>query len=351
MRTDRHKATICLLIFASAATIDLSAARRERGPVNGTIWVANRGANTVRAIDADTLEPVWTIPMATNSQPGDLAVAKHKVYVAEELGTPPAIAIIDASTGGVLSRIVLPAPSRPHHVHASPGGNFVAVGLYGTDTVAVVDARTDSLIGMWDSNPASADGRIHAAVFSNDERTLYLASDTTGQVIAMDTLTGTVWWRLAVPAAHEIAVTNDQKLLVVSRRSADRLAVVHLDPNPGATPGGFEDVLSLPRPDTLRFSANEALLTVGLRGVPGPATLAVINTRTGAVDLVTIGPPGETTNIGGHQWTSSDGRYTLASYEGGSNPGVAIIDHTAGNRVIGTISYPGRPHGVEHTRP
>ena len=350
MRTHLHLSATLLGILAAASTMDLSA-RSEGGPVNGTIWVANRGANTVRAIDADTLEPVWTIPMAANSQPGDLAVAKHKVYVAEELGTPPAIAIIDAGTGLLLSRIVLPAGSRPHHVHASQGGNFVAVGLYGTDTVAVVDTHTDSLVGIWDSNRDTTDGRVHAAVFSNDERTLYLASDTTGQIIAMDPLNGTVLWRLAVPAAHEMAVTNNQKLLVVSRRTADRLAIIRLDADPTSSPAGYEDVLSLPRPDTLRFSANEALLTVGLRAVPGPAKLAVVDTRTGQVDFVTLGPPAETTTIGGHQWTSPDGRYTLASYEGGSSPGVAIIDHKAGNRMIGTISYPGRPHGVEHTRP
>ena len=187
--------------------------------MNGTIWVANRGANTVRAIDADTLEPVWTIPMAANSQPGDLAIAKHKVYVAEEFGTPPAIAIIDASSGALLSRIVLPANSRPHHVHASQGGNFVAAGLYGTDTVAVVDTHTDALVGIWDSNPNGTDARVHAAVFSNDEHTLYLASDTTGEIIAMDPLSGTVYRRLGVPAAHEMAI-EQPNLLVVSRRTA-----------------------------------------------------------------------------------------------------------------------------------
>ena len=55
----------------------------------------------------------------------------------------------------------------------------------------------------------------------------------------------------------------------------------------------------------------------------------------------------ETTTVAGHQWTSPNGRYTFAAYEGGTNPGIAVIDHRAGNAVVGTLAYPGRPHGVD----
>ena len=111
--------------------------------------------------------------------PGDLAYAKGKLYVAEEFGAPPAIAIVDADTGVVTGRISMPPTSRPHHVHASFGGQLVTVGLYGTDLVAVVDTRDDSLLGPWDSNPLTTNGRVHAGVFSQDCNTLYLASDAT----------------------------------------------------------------------------------------------------------------------------------------------------------------------------
>src|SRR4029453_9258761 len=85
--------------------------------INGTIWVANRGTHTIRGFDADTGAVVHTVAMAANSQPGDLAYAKGKLYVAEEFGNPPAIAIVDVETGTVVNRILLPAGSRPHHVH------------------------------------------------------------------------------------------------------------------------------------------------------------------------------------------------------------------------------------------
>jgi hypothetical protein len=76
--------------------------------VNDTIWVANRGAHTIRGFDAATGEVVRTIAMAPNSQPGDLAYAKGKLYVSEEFGAPPAIAIVDVESGAVLSRITFP---------------------------------------------------------------------------------------------------------------------------------------------------------------------------------------------------------------------------------------------------
>ena len=55
--------------------------------------------------------------MAAGSQPGDLAYAHGRLYVAEEFGTPPAVAIVDPATGVVEKRIELAPGSRPHHVH------------------------------------------------------------------------------------------------------------------------------------------------------------------------------------------------------------------------------------------
>ena len=190
--------------------------------------------------------------------------------MAEEFAATPAIAVLDVESGAVLTRIYTPAGSRPHHVHASVGGNLVAVGLFGTDRVAVIDTRDDTLLGTWDSNPATTTGRVHAGVFAKDGQTLYLANEGANQVMAMDPRSGFVFWRMAVPGAHELAVTHDGKRAYVSRRSANKLAVIDLENQT------FTDVLSLGLPDTLALSANERLLTVGLR--TSPAQLAVVDT-------------------------------------------------------------------------
>jgi DNA-binding beta-propeller fold protein YncE len=346
----KHSRTItaCLAGLIAIVGIGLAVSVAGAGPpdrltkVNGTIWVANRSAHTIRGFDAGTGEVVRTVDMRSGSQPGDLAYARGKLYVAEEFGTPPAIAIVDADTGAVIGRILLAPGSRPHHAHASADGRLVAFGLYGTDMVAVVDTRTDTLLGLWDTNPdpAATSGRAHAGVFSPNGRTLYVASDATNEVIALDPRTGEVLWRLNVPGAHELVVARNGKTAYVSRRTANRLSVIDLKRHET-----FTDVLELGLPDTLRLAANGKLLTVGLRTTP--AQVAVVDTRTFAYELVRIGPLLDTTTIAGHQWTSPNGRFTFAAYEGGTSPGVAVIDHRAGNQVVRTLDYPGRPHGVD----
>jgi DNA-binding beta-propeller fold protein YncE len=308
--------------------------------VEGTVWVANRGAHTIRGFDAETGAVVRTVAMRPGSQPGDLAYARGKLYVAEEFGTPPAIAIVDAETGVVTSRIELAAGSRPHHVHTTRSGRLVAFGLYGTDTVAVVDTRTDTLLGPWDTNPATTNGRVHAGVFSPNGRVLYAASDATNEIVALDPRTGELFWRVTVAGAHELVVTPNGKAAYVSRRTANRVCVLDLRSHEACT-----DVLTLGAPDTLRLARNGKLLTVTLRTMP--AEMAVIDTRTFEFELVRLGPVLESTTLAAHQWTSPNGRYTFAAYEGGSSPGVAVVDHRAGNEIVATLAYPGRPHGVD----
>ena len=341
MRNGHPVVSACLAgLAAMAGTLALAGEQADRS-VEGTIWVANRSSHTIRGFDADMGAVVRTVAMAPNSQPGDLAHAKGKLYVAEEFGTPPAIAIVEPGTGTVVHRISMPTGARPHHVHANVNGDLVAVGLFGTDMVAVVDTSDDTLLGPWDTNPSTTHGRVHAGVFSKEGNTLYLASDASNEVIAIDPRTGYVHWRMTVPGAHELEVTHDGKSAYVSRRTANRLAVIDLEDQT------FEDVLTLGLPDTLRLTANEKLLTVGLR--TSPAAIAIVDTGTFDYSVVTLTVDPAT--IAGHQWTSPNGRYTFAPFEGGTNPGVAVIDHVAGHGVVQLLAYPGRPHGSDRARP
>ena len=318
------------------------AGQADSRDVNGTIWAANRGTNTIRGFDAATGSVVASVAMAAGSQPGDLAYAKGKLYVSEEFGSPPAIAIVDAGTGEVLKRIAMPAGSRPHHVHASVGGNLVSVGLYGTDMVAVVDTLTDTLLGPWDTDPTSTNGRAHAGVFSKNGQTLYVASDATGKLIALDPRTGELFWSADVPNAHELAVTHDGKTAYVTGRVANTLRIVDLEQH---IVTGNVSLGSNTLPDTLQLSANEKLLTVGLRTTP--AQVAIIDTATFDYEIVTIGGAG---TIAGHQLTSPNGHFTFAAFEGPA-AGVAVVDHQQDNAIVQTLDYPGRPHGVDFARP
>lgn len=323
---------LCGLAIVVSAALGASGERRD---VSGTLWVANRGAHTIRAFDAASGSPVRTLDMRGGSQPGDLAVAKGKLYVAEEFGSPPAIAVVDAASGELLKRIE--TGPRPHHVHASPGGNLVAYGVFGTNRIGIVDARSDTLVGEWRSSERP-EARAHAGVFSPDGRTVYVANDVVGELSAVDARTGRVEWTMTLPGVHELAVSHDGKTAYVSARSAGRLHIVDLERR------AVEETIDVPAPDTLRLSPNQKLLTIGLRS--SPARLAVLDTETLDYDLVAIGGPG---TLAGHQWTSPTGRYTFAAFEG-PGAGVAVIDHDNNNAVVQTLDYPGRPHGVDFTR-
>src|SRR5206468_634559 len=223
---------VAFTVIAAAAAFASDSGRRE---LNGTIWVANRGANTIRGFDAATGDVVATIPMRPGSQPGDLAYAKGRLYVAEEFGSPPAIAIVDAATGEVLGR-------RSAHRRAA----------------------------LDDDGPECARARRHA----RREDGVRLRSSRQH------------------PARRRSRAARDRQIALG------------------------------PLPDTLQLSANEKLLTVGLRGTP--AQVAIIDTESFATKIVTIGGPG---TIAGHQWTSSNGHFTFAAFEG-PGAGVAVIDHT-----------------------
>jgi DNA-binding beta-propeller fold protein YncE len=329
--------SLAALVSTAVLAAATAAGGTERRAVNGTIWVANRGANTIRGFDAATGDPVMTVNMATSSQPGDLAYAKGKLYVAEEFGAPPAIAVVDAATGDVSKRIF--TGPRPHHVHASVGGNLIAYGVFGTNRVGVVDTHTDTLIGEW---PASAQqtARSHAGVFSKDGHVLYVANDVVSELSAVDPLTGDPLWTMTVPNAHELAVTHDGKRAYVTCRGGNALRIVDLERQE------IVDTIALgPAPDTLQLSANEKLLTIGLRGTP--AQVAIVDTETMTYRIVVIGGTG---TIAGHQWTSPSGRFTFAAYEG-PGAGVAVIDHAHDDAIVDRLDYPGRPHGVDLARP
>ncbi|HTG99856.1 MAG TPA: hypothetical protein VL882_06290 [Vicinamibacterales bacterium] len=325
--------------LAASAT---PAADNDKRNVNGTIWVANRAGDSIQGWNASTGEVVDTIAMRTGSQPGDLVSANGKLYVAEERAAQPAVAIVDPESRQI-RRIPFATGSRPHHVHATAGGELVAVGLYGTDRVAVIETENDTLLGEWDSDPLTTTGRVHAGIFSQDGETLYLLSDTTGQLIAMLPRTGTVLWSMEVPGAHEMVVSHNNKTAFVSRRTFNQVALVDLESHT------YDDVLPISLPDTLRLSANEKLLTVGVR--TSPAQLAVVDTETLAVQFVTLAPPNTGTTTGGHQWTTSNGQFTFASYEGAMSAGLVVIDHRADNQVVQRLPYAGTPHGVTHALP
>ena len=163
----------------------------------------------------------------------------------------------------------------------------------------------------WDTESAHDEREGACGRFLEGRETpLYLASDATSEVIApRSTHGGCVLEddRAGRARAGRHARWQDRVREVVEPRT--KLSVNSISrrrPSLGDHPAH-------PVPDTLQLSANEPLLTVGLRTPPpAPAQVAVVDTGTMEVAVVTVGGMGTTA---GHQWTSPNGHYTFAAFE------------------------------------
>ena len=133
-------------ILAIALAASAAGARKadRLTTLEGTIWVANRGAHTIRGFDAATGS---VVAHGCDGAPA-LSPATSRTHAAGSM-SPRSSARRPRSRSSIPTRASSRSGSsshpgsRPHHVHTSPGGDLVAFGLYGTDTVAVVDtART-----------------------------------------------------------------------------------------------------------------------------------------------------------------------------------------------------------------
>lgn len=328
--------SVCIVLGAAVSLVAIAGVAGASSPVRpgleGTVWVANRAIPRLVAYDAATGDLRYSVTL--NALASDVAVGKDKVYVGEEAAN--AIAVIEGRSGEIVGRIGTGA--RPHHLAASSGGTYVAYSLFGTNKVGVIDARTDEVVGEWNAS-ASPLARTHAAAFSNDGKTLYAANDVTNELTAVDARTGELLFSIPVPQAHELVVTSNERIAYVSRRSANAVRVIDLESR--------ETIADIPvaLPDTLQLSADGKQLTVGLRTTP--ARVAVIDTEA-LVATMTFELPG---TLAGHQWTSPNGRWTFAAFEG-AVPGTAVIDHRSLS-ISDVLPYPGggRPHGLDYAGP
>jgi DNA-binding beta-propeller fold protein YncE len=330
-------ALVAAALAAIAATAGGAGADRpDRPGLEGTIWVGNRASttNAVAAFDAATGEPLATLDLAAPAS--DLASGKRRIFVGEESANQ--IAVIE--DGAVVGRIATSA--RPHHLASGSAGDLIVYGAFGSPRVGLIDARDATLVGEWQASASDA-ARVHAAALSRDGRTIYTANDVTSEIGVVAVGSGLVR-TIPVERAHEVVVSANERYLYVAARAANRMRVVDL-----ATDRVVSE-LELPIPDTLELSANGKQLTVGLRST-NPARLAVLDVDDASLSVrAIVDLPG---TLAGHQWTSKNGRWTFAAFEG-TEPGVAVVDHRT-DEVVDVLPFPGngprQPHGITYAPP
>jgi DNA-binding beta-propeller fold protein YncE len=329
---------IVLGVLAFAASV---AGATQTQVQSGTLFVTERtpGSSSVAALDTSSGEKIW------KSTTGDAPIgvtSPHgtgKVYTSDE-GTNQ-LSVFDKRDGTFLHTIAM--GPRPHHLMASPNGNFIYVGEFNANTVGVVDTSTDVEAARYTASQDSG-ARTHAVWISNDGKNLYATNDGTANTVSkLDAATGTIVWEFPIGAnPSEILVTQNDKLAYVSVRNEHKIKVLDVS---GETPIVIGEAEAKNQPDTLSLTNDGKILVVGLRAsplTPARARAALIETETLQTTYVEL--PAHTTT--GHQWLSANGKSTFMAVE---SPGaVAVIDNEAASFVT-DYPYPdggARPHGV-----
>ena len=311
----------------------------------GTVWVTDRAGQPggLFALDAGSGEVIERVAIGLNPIGAVAPVGTRKVYATNE--TSNSVSVVSKSPLREVKQIPTGAGSKPHHLVEGRGGRSVYAALFGSSTVAVIDTTVDEVAGTlaMSSRPGV---KTHAVSAGRDGRTLYGANtfgptpepQRSGTVSAVDTGTGRLLWEVEVGRnPSEVLVTRDARTAYVSVRDEDVVKVLDLT---GDQPTIVGEGFVGDQPDTLQLTSDGQTLVVALRGTP--AQVALLNTSTLVAKFV--GLPGTTT---GHQWLSTNGRYTFVAVEDPAAPGVAVIDNRTGAFVEKFVLPAGtRPHGV-----
>jgi DNA-binding beta-propeller fold protein YncE len=341
-----RKVSLVLVLLLAALAGATGAEPKGIPGASGTVWAVERfdlGQNTLAAFDASTGEVLGVTPIGRRPIGVTAPHGTGKVYTADERSNQLSVVSKDSFT--VVKVISTGPASFPHHVMASPNGNFVYFGRYNTNTVGVVDTSVDEMTAVW---PASRNAlaKTHAVWITTNGRFLYATNEgatqsATGTVSKLDTDTGEIIWEFPIGARpSEVLVAPDGNTAFVSVRNDNRVRVLDVS---GEAPTLLGETFIGVQPDTLQITNDGKTLVVGLRSLP---QMALMDTETLTVRFVAF--PGY--SISGHEWTSANSKFTYIALESldTTKPGaIAVVDNGAAS-VVDLWTYPGGPwpHGV-----
>jgi YVTN family beta-propeller protein len=114
--------TLAILLLHAGGAIAAGQGIPELG---GTLWITDERLNTVTRIEAATGKILAVIPVGKWPVGLSAPAGAGKVYVSEE--SDDTVSVIDKATARVTKKIKV--GSGPHHMHRSPDGSFVYIGL------------------------------------------------------------------------------------------------------------------------------------------------------------------------------------------------------------------------------
>jgi YVTN family beta-propeller protein len=192
------------------------------------IYVSSEADNTLNIVDATTFEVINRIPLS--GHPNNIGIGRdgRKVYVAI-IGGKGGVDVIDTASQKDVKTI--PTGTNVHNPYVTPDGKYVLAGSHMDKNIKVIDAQTDEVV--W-TIPMDLGVRPMVVSTNPDGSSNWLFMQLTNfnGFAVMDFATRKEINRIKLPdlapgktgvpgggeVSHGLAVTKDQKTLVVSSR-------------------------------------------------------------------------------------------------------------------------------------
>ena len=154
------------------------------------LFVADVGDGSVSMLDAISLKRLKQIPLADDADNVRVDAAAQRVYVGFGNG---GLATLDAATGDVLGRVILPA--HPESFQLAGEGPRVFVNVPGSGEVAAIDRTKGVVVAHWPLGDAQANFPMGLDPAGNR---LFIGCRRPAEVLVLDATSGKQLGELAI---------------------------------------------------------------------------------------------------------------------------------------------------------
>ncbi len=161
-------------------------------PRTGTLYVSNGGDGHVNSFDSSSYKLTWSVEFSSDADNIRFDSGLDELFVGYGQG---GIGVVNASSGQIIATI--PLVGHPESFQLASSENLIYVNIPASNYVAVINRTTNSVTYKWPIINASSN---FAMALDEENHRLFIGTRTPAEVIVLDTKTGNVIARVAVPA-------------------------------------------------------------------------------------------------------------------------------------------------------
>ena len=197
-------------------------------PDGSRYYISDEGKSTLDVVDAKSLKVIKSIPLT--GHPNNISIAKdgRRVYVAIAVA-PGSVDVIDTVS---MERVkTIPVKGAVHNTYVTPDGKYVVAGSIASKTFTIIEAATETVAWALEMDLGI---RPMAFAANTDGSTKWIFVQLSGlngfavvdfatrkeinRIKLPDLPAGKAPFRYGGNESHGMAVTSDQKTLVVNSR-------------------------------------------------------------------------------------------------------------------------------------